>query len=64
LSERERSVLELVAQGLSNRAIGAVLFISEATVKYHLQRIYAKLGVSDRTEAVVQAMRRGLLAAR
>jgi DNA-binding NarL/FixJ family response regulator len=60
-SERQVAVLTLVAKGLSNRAIGATLFISEATVKYHLQHIFEKLGVRDRTEAAVLAVRRGLI---
>ncbi len=60
-TERERAVLELVAKGLSNRAIGVALFISEATVKYHLHHIFQKLGASDRTEAAVLAVRRGLI---
>ena len=61
LSEREIAVLELVARGLSNRAIGAALFISEATVKYHLHHVFQKLGASDRTEAAVLALRQGLI---
>jgi DNA-binding NarL/FixJ family response regulator len=60
-SEREISVLALVAKGHSNRAIGETLFISEATVKYHLHHIFQKLGVSDRTEAAVLAVKRGLI---
>lgn len=61
LSERERSVLELTAQGRSAREIGAALFLSPATVKTHLQSVYNKLGVSDRAAAVAEAMRRDLL---
>jgi DNA-binding NarL/FixJ family response regulator len=61
LSAREREVLRLVARGLSNAAIGAALHISEATVKTHLLRAFAKLGVSDRTAAVTTAMAAGML---
>lgn len=61
LTDRERDVLSLVAQGLSNPAIGRRLFIGEATVKSHLLRVFAKLEVSDRTRAVTRAMELGLL---
>ncbi len=61
LSEREREVLELVAAGATNREAGALLSISEATVKTHLLHIYAKLGVSDRTAAVTEGFTRGIL---
>lgn len=61
LTPRERSVLERVARGLTNRAIGAELFISEKTVSVHLSRIMAKLGATSRTEAVAVAMSRGLI---
>lgn len=61
LSPRELEVLNLVAQGASNRAIGKALHISEATVKSHLIHIFSKLGVDDRTAAVTAAVRRGLL---
>jgi DNA-binding NarL/FixJ family response regulator len=60
-SAREIAVLELLSKGLKNRSIGASLQVSEAMVKYHLQQIYNKLGVSDRTEAAVVALRRGLI---
>ena len=59
LSPREREVLATVAQGLSNAEIGARLYVSEATVKTHLLRAYAKLGVDSRAAAVAEAMRRG-----
>jgi len=52
LTPRERSVLEQVALGGTNRRIGAALFISEKTVSVHLSRVMAKLGVTSRTEAV------------
>jgi DNA-binding NarL/FixJ family response regulator len=61
LSQRELTVLELVAAGNSNRDTAARLFISEATVKSHLLNIYAKLGVGDRAAAVGEAFNRGLL---
>lgn len=61
LSPREVEVLRLVARGLSNADIGRELFISEATVKTHLLRTFAKLDVSDRTAAVTTAMAGGLL---
>ena len=63
LTARELEVLEAVARGLSNPAIGRELFIAEATVKTHLLRVFAKLGVDDRTRAVTVAMERGLLRA-
>lgn len=61
LSAREEEVLGLVAKGATNRDIAAELFISEATVKTHLLRAFEKLGVDDRTAAVVVALERGLL---
>jgi DNA-binding NarL/FixJ family response regulator len=62
LSPRELDVLSLVGRGLSNAEIGRELFISEATVKTHLLRTFAKLGVSDRTAAVTSAISAGYLA--
>jgi DNA-binding NarL/FixJ family response regulator len=61
LSTREAEVLKLVAAGLTNADIGKRLFISEATVKTHLLRVFNKLDVADRTAAVITAMRHGLL---
>lgn len=61
LSPREVDVLRLVAQGLSNGEIGLRLHITEATVKTHLLRAFAKLDVTDRTAAVTTAMAAGLL---
>ena len=61
LSERELEVLVLVARGASNKEVGRGLRISEATVKSHLLRIFRKLGVEDRTAAVMVAMEKGLL---
>jgi DNA-binding NarL/FixJ family response regulator len=63
LSPREREVLELMAQGLTNRQIAARLWISDPTVKTHVSHILAKLGMPDRTQAIVHAMSRGLVAA-
>jgi DNA-binding NarL/FixJ family response regulator len=61
LTTREREVLELVADGLSNREIGRTLEISEHTVKFHLAAIFGKLGVSSRTEAVRRGLQLGLV---
>jgi DNA-binding NarL/FixJ family response regulator len=61
LTPREVEVLGAVARGLSNAEIGRALFIGEATVKTHLLRVFAKLGVDDRTRAVTIAMERGIL---
>lgn len=61
LSARELDVLRLVAEGMSNRNISARLHISENTVKNHMRRIHEKLGVRSRTEAVVAAVKAGLL---
>jgi len=61
LSAREKEVLALVSQGLSNPAIAKQLFLSEATVKTHLLHAFEKLEVSDRTRAVTKAMELGLL---
>jgi len=61
LSARETEVLRLVARGLTNADIGRELYITEATVKTHLLRAFAKLDVADRTAAVTRAMSHGLL---
>jgi len=61
LSARETEVLQLIAKGKSNKEIAAQLFISEGTVKTHVLSIHEKLGVGDRTEAVVVAIRRGII---
>jgi len=62
LTSREIEVLGLVARGSSNADVAASLFISEATVKTHLLHIFGKLGVDDRTAAVVAALERGIIA--
>jgi DNA-binding NarL/FixJ family response regulator len=64
ISQRELEVLELIAEGHSNRDTAARLFISEATVKSHLTHIYTKLAVNDRAAAVAEAFNRGLLVPR
>lgn len=61
LTQREREVVRLMADGHGNRAIAEALFLSEATVKTHLVRIYRMLGVENRAAAVSEAVRRGLL---
>jgi DNA-binding NarL/FixJ family response regulator len=61
LSAREIEVLELVAKGTSNKQIAKELWISETTVKTHLLHVFDKLGVTDRTAAVTEALRRGVI---
>jgi two-component system, NarL family, response regulator LiaR len=61
LSQRELEVLGLIAQGMSNAAIGAKLFISEKTVKSHVGNILSKLHLDDRTQAAVYAWRQGFM---
>lgn len=61
LSPREREVLAFVAEGLSNPRIAERLFLGEATVKTHLRKAFEKLGVRDRTSAVLRAMELGIL---
>jgi len=61
LTDREREVLQAMASGLPNKEIGKALGVSEATVKTHVTAILGKLQVEDRTQAVVQAIRRGLV---
>jgi two-component system NarL family response regulator len=61
LSGREQQVLELVVKGQSNKEIAARLDITEATVKGHVTNILSKLGVTDRTQAAITALRRGLV---
>lgn len=61
LSAREHEVLELLAQGMSNRNIAETLFISEKTVKNHVSNILKKLSVNDRTQAVIVALKLGLV---
>ncbi|WP_156687120.1 response regulator [Mycobacterium sp. Marseille-P9652] len=61
LSAREREVLGRIARGQSIPAIAGELYVAPSTVKTHVQRLYEKLGVSDRAAAVAEAMRQGLL---
>jgi NarL family two-component system response regulator LiaR len=61
LTDREREVLRLIVNGLNNREIGNYLTISPSTVKNHVSNIFAKLGVSKRTEAVTLAIQSGLV---
>ena len=63
LSEREHEVLVLLAEGLNAAAIGKQLYLSESTTKSHIARIYQKLGAANRAQALVTAMRIGLLSA-
>lgn len=60
LTEREQAVLDLIVRGRSNKEIGLELSITEGTVKAHVNNVLGKLGVSDRTQAVTEALRRGL----
>jgi len=61
LSEREIEVLKLMAKGAANKLIAANLGIGESTVKTHIQSIFQKLQVNDRTEAVTEAIKKGLI---
>jgi len=61
LNEREREILKLLAQGLANADIAARLYLSEGTVRNYTSAIFARLGVSDRTQAAVAALRYGLV---
>ncbi len=59
LSEREKEVLKIAAQGMSNRAIASALFISERTVQAHMRSIFNKLGVGSRSEAIIYGLKNG-----
>lgn len=61
LTERERQVVQLLSEGLSNKLVADRLGISDHTAKFHVNGVMMKLGASTRTEAVVEAMRRGLI---
>jgi DNA-binding NarL/FixJ family response regulator len=61
LSAREFEVLSLIARGMSNKEIGAELQVAEATVKVHVTNLLAKLGVADRTQAILAGIKRGIL---
>ena len=59
---REVQILELASKGMRNREIGKYLFLSEETVKWYMKRLFCKLGVRTRTEAIASARKLGLLA--
>lgn len=61
LSDRELEVLQLIATGKSTQEVSAMLHITERTVNFHINHILSKLGVSDRTQAVIVALRRGIV---
>jgi two-component system NarL family response regulator len=61
LTGRETEVLQLIVGGNSNKEIAAALFISEATVKTHINSLLSKLGVTDRTQAATTALQRGIV---
>lgn len=61
LTSRELEVLKLIVKGMSNREIAATLFITEGTVKIHVNNLLGKLGVSDRTKAATTALKRGIV---
>jgi DNA-binding NarL/FixJ family response regulator len=61
LSDRERQVLDLLADGLGVAAIAGKLYISESTAKTHIAKVYEKLGAANRAQALVAAMRMGLI---
>jgi LuxR family maltose regulon positive regulatory protein len=61
LSEREIEVLQLIAEGYTNKEIGQMLYLALGTIKVHAHNIYGKLGVSGRTQAVAKARELGIL---
>ena len=61
LSEREQEILQLIAKGVSNAEAAAVLGVSRATIRTHLEHIYQKLEVTNRVEAVTEGIRKGLI---
>ena len=60
LSDRESEVLEALCQGMSNKQMAEVLFVSPETIKSHVSTVISKLGVKDRTQAVISAIRAGM----
>jgi DNA-binding NarL/FixJ family response regulator len=61
LTEREADVLKLMTSGISNREIAAALRLGEGTVRNHVSNIFSKLGVNDRTKAVLYALQKGIV---
>jgi len=61
LTDRERDVLNMMAKGTSTAMLASALGISEGTVKFHINHIFQKLGVNDRTQAIIRGLRRGLV---
>lgn len=61
LNQREQQVLELIALGKSNSEIASALHLSESAIKYHANHVFSKLGVSDRTQAALLAVKRGMV---
>jgi two-component system, NarL family, response regulator len=61
LSSRELEVLRMIVQGMSNKEIGSMLYLTESTVKNHVNRILGKMHVNDRTQAATSALRRGIV---
>lgn len=64
LTQRESEVLQLIAEGKSNTEIADALFVGEGTIKFHINHIFSKLDVADRTQAVLVAIKRGLVTLR
>ena len=60
LSDRELEVIRLIVTGKCNHEISAILHISESTVKFHINNILGKLGVTDRTQAAITALKQGI----
>ena len=60
LSDRESEVLEALCQGMSNKEMAEVLFVSSETIKSHVSTVIGKVGVKDRTQAVISAIRAGM----
>ena len=60
LSDRESEVLEALCQGMSNKEMAEVLFVSPETIKSHMSTLLGRLGVKDRTQAVISAIRAGM----
>jgi DNA-binding NarL/FixJ family response regulator len=61
LTPREQEILLAISRGLSNREVASMLHLSMATVRTHLEHIYAKLDVTNRTEAVTEGYRKGII---